>query len=675
MTLGETARSWLLGETLEDKLTPWTGGDDRPGPLEAIPDAPGRPPGLRFGAGRVAFPPDERLGDPEARGVALHFFANHELLAIELMALAILRFPAAPPALRRGLARIVAEEQAHLRGYLARLDGTGVAFGDVPVNAFFWRTLAPVDDPARFLAGLALTFEQANLDYAAWYAEAFRAVGDADTAAALDRVLDDEVGHVRHGRVWFERLRDRRRPYWEAWAEALPAPLTPARARGRGFVAGPRRRAGFADADIARLAVQAHSKGRPPRVWSFVPDLEAEMVPPGPSPLREQVAADLGVLPLFLARRDDVVLVPRAPGAAWLATVQAAGFDLPEVVEGGDAGALAGRKVGGWEPWGPGPSVAARFPVPWDPRWRALYDKAWAAERLRERLAAPEEDMDPADAPMVCATREAVDVAVAALRARGRTPKVKLRFATAGRGMMDPEGPVDEALAAQGGVLVEPWLDRVLDLSVQLDVGADGETRVDAPGRFLADGRGRYAGAVVGRWTDGLPVDLARWLHGEGARPDHVARRLVDTARGLVPAMRALGWVGPAGLDAFVYRDRGAYRLRPVVELNPRRTLGRVARALGRRVARGQVGVWRVLGRHELRRAGHRDFAALAAALGARAPLVLRGRPAVVAEGALWTTDPERARRFAAVLVVGETFDAVVERYAAVGLHVPGRFP
>ena len=39
----------------------------------------------------------------------LHFFANHELLAIELIALALLRFPDADPGWRRGLAAILGQ--------------------------------------------------------------------------------------------------------------------------------------------------------------------------------------------------------------------------------------------------------------------------------------------------------------------------------------------------------------------------------------------------------------------------------------------------------------------------------------------------------------------------------------------------------------------------------------
>src|SRR5687767_3470708 len=97
MELREFAGRVLLSDSLDEKLAPPAEPltDDRPGPAIVTPDAPGRPPGLRMaGRGdRVELPPERDLHRDEPRAVLLHLFANHELLATELMALAILRFP------------------------------------------------------------------------------------------------------------------------------------------------------------------------------------------------------------------------------------------------------------------------------------------------------------------------------------------------------------------------------------------------------------------------------------------------------------------------------------------------------------------------------------------------------------------------------------------------------
>ena len=105
MELREFAERVLFSTTLEEKLRPPENiTDERPGVALVTPAAPGRPPGLHFkphGSGKSEFPGLHQLENKTERGRLLHFFGNHELLATELMALVLLRFPEAPPAFRR----------------------------------------------------------------------------------------------------------------------------------------------------------------------------------------------------------------------------------------------------------------------------------------------------------------------------------------------------------------------------------------------------------------------------------------------------------------------------------------------------------------------------------------------------------------------------------------------
>src|SRR5690606_4659271 len=190
-----------------------------------------RTPGLELAAdGTTPVPGLKALRrDPSQAGRVLHAFANHEMLAMELMALALLRFPDAPPAFRLGLAHTLLEEQEHLRLYLARLAALGVSLGDHPLSAFFWTHLRALRSPQELVAAMSLTLEQANLDHARAAADAFTAIGDHETAAVLERVLRDEIGHVAHGVRWLERWREPDESAWAAYRRWLPAPLTPAR--------------------------------------------------------------------------------------------------------------------------------------------------------------------------------------------------------------------------------------------------------------------------------------------------------------------------------------------------------------------------------------------------------------------------------------------------------------
>jgi len=209
MELRELAERIVFGKTLEDKLgCPETMTDDQPGSSLITPVAPGRPPELHFKSQESApgdFPGLHHLEQENERGRLLHFFANHELLATELMALALLRFPDAPTSFRRGLLQTLRDEQRHTKLYLKRMKACGIEFGQLPVSGYFWRCVSGMEHPIDYVAGLSLTFEQANLDFCRQFAEGFEKVGDAVTAGLLGGIYQDEIRHVAYGLKWFRR--------------------------------------------------------------------------------------------------------------------------------------------------------------------------------------------------------------------------------------------------------------------------------------------------------------------------------------------------------------------------------------------------------------------------------------------------------------------------------------
>ena len=148
MELREFAERVLFARTLKDKLQrPDEITDQHPGAALITPAAPARPAELQFkapGSSRADFPGLHRLEKEPERGRLLHFFANHELLATELMALVLLKFPDAPAAFRKGVLQTLRDEQEHTRLYLERMKVCGIAFGELPVSSYFWRCIAPV---------------------------------------------------------------------------------------------------------------------------------------------------------------------------------------------------------------------------------------------------------------------------------------------------------------------------------------------------------------------------------------------------------------------------------------------------------------------------------------------------------------------------------------------------
>lgn len=243
---------------LESKLAPPLGPDGGPLPDDDRAPAPpirrpARAPGLRMTSGSERLPRPGLLRDPAQRVRCLARFAHHELMAVELFAWALLRWPDAPDGLRRGLLGALADEQRHCRLYLDRLTAHGGRFDTDDHSDYFWRQLPAIEasphGPRAFLAAMGLTLEQANLDFTLTYRDGFAAAGDAESARVCQIVHDDEIGHVALAARWMDRLGglETRADDLDLYLDAVPFPLGAARAKGRRFETEPRRRAGLSE--------------------------------------------------------------------------------------------------------------------------------------------------------------------------------------------------------------------------------------------------------------------------------------------------------------------------------------------------------------------------------------------------------------------------------------------
>jgi uncharacterized ferritin-like protein (DUF455 family) len=661
-TLRRFAERVLWGETLADKLLPPSGRDDSDPAGGKVPMFPGRPTELQAGRAGATFPNARELETDLGRGRALHLFANHELLALELLAVALIRWPDAPLAWRRGLVDTMVDEQVHLGLYLDRMAGLGVALGEVEVGRFFWDALAGAPNPVAFTAGLALALEQANLDHADFYGAAFRAAGDEPTALLMDRVLDDEVRHVALGLRWFRRWKDPSQSDWDAFVATLPPPLTPTRARGRLLAAGLRERAGFDAPFINALEVAGHSRGRVPQVWVFNPDCEAEIAQgPASSSSREvdALSRDLSLLPLFLAAAGDVVLVPEPVDAGYLQGLLHQGFVLPELApvrawpHDLRAPTLRGRKLGPLVPWGWSPAVAARLtsafdaPTSWSDRRGALHGKDVALELLADvqvRLG-PADWLHGDEALGRRCTSE--DEVASALAQLDGPAVVKARLGTAGRRMIRCEAALEgtqvgwlrRVLSQQGAVVVEAWLPRIADLSWHFDVEPQKAPRFRGRVCFETTADGRFVGLRLG--AGAMEPAVAALLQG---REERVRRALGEGLRALMDR-RCPDFVGPVGVDALVSRVPAGLRLKPVVELNPRWTMGRVGLALERRLAGGVPARWEQL---------PATLVPQAQQLMDNHPVVRDPRSGLLRQGVLCTNDPVCARQVVGLWAIGE---------------------
>lgn len=235
------AQSWLAGGWDVDT----TGMPEVTG---AIPGRPERP---------VLVPPRlvgrRSMVTQEGRAMLIHSLAHIEFNAVNLALDALWRFPDMPAEYYADWLRVAAEEAIHFSMLVAHLKVLGHAYGDFPAHDSLWEMVEKTrGDVVARMALVPRTLEARGLDAIPPLRAKIAQAGDMDAARILDRILQDEVGHVEIGNRWYNYLCQQRglepRATYDELAARYEAPVL----KGP-FNIEARRRAGFTEAELTDL--------------------------------------------------------------------------------------------------------------------------------------------------------------------------------------------------------------------------------------------------------------------------------------------------------------------------------------------------------------------------------------------------------------------------------------
>lgn len=187
----------------------------------AMPDRPARPdkPEL-LPPGKM--PKRGRGGSERGRIALWHSLAHIEFVAIDLALDMAGRFGGemGEPFVGDFLA-VAADEAMHFALIERKLKSLGSGYGDLPAHDGLWQAAeATSHDVAARLAIVPLVLEARGLDVTPRAVERVRALGDEGGARLLERILDDEIRHVRagatHFAAWCERRNEEPGNRWES---------------------------------------------------------------------------------------------------------------------------------------------------------------------------------------------------------------------------------------------------------------------------------------------------------------------------------------------------------------------------------------------------------------------------------------------------------------------------
>lgn len=162
--------------------------------------------------------PRRKLGSVEGRVALLHALAHIELNAVDLAFDMALRFAGEAASADLDAAAFVAdwfavgrEEAGHFRMLNGRLRALGSHYGAMPAHDGLWEAAeATADSLLARLAVAPLILEARGLDVTPGMAARMAAAGDRESAALLETIYADEIGHVATGVRWFAAVCARR---------------------------------------------------------------------------------------------------------------------------------------------------------------------------------------------------------------------------------------------------------------------------------------------------------------------------------------------------------------------------------------------------------------------------------------------------------------------------------
>jgi len=174
-------------------------------PAALAPDNPGRP--ARPLLVHFSKLPRRRLTTKDGRGAFLHALAHIEFTAINLAWDAVCRFPGMPAQFYLDWSRVAGEEAQHFSLLAERLRQLDFSYGDFPAHDGLWEMAQKTAHDALVrLALVPRVLEARGLDVTPGMIGRLQEAGDSASAAILERILVDEIGHVEAGTRWFRYL-------------------------------------------------------------------------------------------------------------------------------------------------------------------------------------------------------------------------------------------------------------------------------------------------------------------------------------------------------------------------------------------------------------------------------------------------------------------------------------
>jgi len=155
--------------------------------------------------------PKRNFSSLKGRLSLVHAIAHIEFNAINLALDAVYRFQNMPEQYYSDWCRVAAEEALHFTLLSDYLNQHGMAYGDLTAHNGLWQMAVKTDfDVMTRMALVPRVLEARGLDVTPGMIKKLQTTGDVQLISILQKIFDDEIGHVKIGSHWYKTLCEER---------------------------------------------------------------------------------------------------------------------------------------------------------------------------------------------------------------------------------------------------------------------------------------------------------------------------------------------------------------------------------------------------------------------------------------------------------------------------------
>lgn len=330
-----------------------------------------------------------------------------------------------------------------------------------------------------------------------------------------------------------------------------------------------------------------------------------------PNLLLQKMESDLGCLPLYFAKTEDYVVVEHMPSVEYFKKISAIKSDIPGFILKDELkkSTFSAFKINHLKPWGWSPAVhkllsplkpncADSFKASpvfnWTANHKEIYSKRFALHILTRliKTLTSEYIIQEDQIPVICTSQGEVEIQLN----KWDKLMVKAPWSSSGRGLQPvTKTPVhakvwekiNGIIKEQGFVVVEPYLNKVLDFSFQFELKNKKLTFIGIS-NFLTDKKGQYQG----NFLNGLQDDVSQHVR------TFQKKAIADILPKLIPVLEsselAKLYEGNFSVDTLTYATyNNELKINPCLEINVRQNMGLLTLQLEKLVDKERKAVFR----------------------------------------------------------------------------------